>query len=96
MKVPLRVCETRLVSVAEIRELAKRFSADQLEHCLNNELEVSANECMQGGSPEEIVATLAEAEFVREQVERGVPLGDAIRELARRIRAVQRGGPDAI
>lgn len=33
---------------------------------------------------------LAEAEFVRDQVDRGVPLPDAIRELAGRMRAVQR------
>jgi hypothetical protein len=79
------------VAIATIRRLARQFDADQLERCLQEELQLGDNECIREGSRDEIVGELAKAEFVRHQVERGVALPDAIRELARRIRAVQRG-----
>lgn len=77
------------MSTATIRELARRFSAEQLEACLNAEIEIGSNPCVQDGRVQEVVSVLAEAEFVREQVERGVPPADAIRDLARRMRSVQ-------
>ena len=77
------------MSTANIRELARRFSAEQLEACLSAEIEAGTNPCLQGDTVQEVVNVLAEAEFVRAQVERGVPVADAIRELARRMRAVQ-------
>jgi hypothetical protein len=80
-----------MASIETIRELARRFTADQLEQCLNEEIAVGENACDQEGPADEVVGTLAEAEFVRQQVEDGVPVKDAVRELARRIRAVQHG-----
>jgi hypothetical protein len=79
------------VSMRQVRELASRFTADELERCLDAEITSGDNLCAHDGSLEEIVSTLAEAEFVRDEVEHGVPLQDAIRALARRIRAVQQG-----
>jgi hypothetical protein len=78
------------VPIATIRRLARQFDADELERCLQSELRLGDNECIRDGTRDEIVGELAKAEFVRQQVERGVALPDAIRELARRIRAVQR------
>jgi len=76
------------MSTATIRELARRFSAEQLEACMTAEIETGTNLCVQDGTVQEVVSVLAEAEFVREQVDRGVPRADAIRDLARRMRAV--------
>jgi hypothetical protein len=84
----------RDVTIATIRRLARQFDADELARCLEDELRLGGNECVRDGSRDEIVGELAKAEFVRHQVERGVALPDAIRELARRIRAVQQGFED--
>jgi hypothetical protein len=83
------------MAIATVRELARRFSAEELDRCLNAEISTGANVCVdEEGGTGEVVNTLAEAEFVRELVEQGVPLTDAIRELARRIRAFQRAEGD--
>lgn len=79
--------------IAEIRELARRYSPDELEECITRQLAEGSNPCDQGnGSTEEIINVLAKAEFVRARVNDGMSLGEAIRELGRRIRAVQDGG----
>lgn len=79
--------------IAEIRELARRYSPDQLEECINRQLSEGDNPCdEQGGSTEEIINVLAKAEFVRARINEGMSLGEAIRELGRRIRAAQGEG----
>jgi hypothetical protein len=75
--------------MATVSDLARRFSAEQLEECLQAEIDVGSNACLRNETAQEVVTALTEAEFVREQVERGIPLSDAVRHLARRIRALQ-------
>lgn len=79
----------------EIRELAARYSAAELDACLNAEITEGVNACHVEGDVGDVVNTLAEAEFVRERVEDGASLPDAVRELARRMRAVQELGSAA-
>lgn len=78
--------------IAEIRELARRFTPEELEGCIQQELADGENPCDQEGSIEETMNVLAKAEYVRHLVDQGTPLAAAIRELGRRIRAVQEGG----
>lgn len=75
--------------LAEIRALAQRFSPDELEACIRDQLEKGANVCEPSGRTEEIVGVLAKAEFVKALMEKGFTLPEAIRELGRRMRAVQ-------
>jgi phosphoribosyl-ATP pyrophosphohydrolase len=79
------------MDVREIKELAKKFSPEQIEGCIGQELETGANVCLRDESSEKVVNELAKAQFVRALVEKGVPLADALRELARRMRQVQQG-----
>jgi hypothetical protein len=81
-------------TIATVRRLASRFDASQLECCVKDELSMHENVCVHEGPHDEFVAELAKAEFVRKQVDHGVAPRDAIRELARRIRAVQRGSTE--
>lgn len=80
------------IHVAEIRELAKRFSADQIEHCMELVLQQQDNPCFDTREAEEAMNVLAKAEFVKSQMERGDTLAEAMRELGRRIRAAQGEG----
>lgn len=78
--------------LAEIRALAQRFSPEELEACIRDQLEAGANVCEPSGKTEEIVGVLAKAEFVKARMAQGTTLPEAIRELGRRIRAVQQQG----
>lgn len=75
--------------VKEVRELAKRFTPEQIESCLTQQLESGRNICLRNESSEFVISELAKAQFIREKVERGVGLADALRELARRMRVLQ-------
>jgi hypothetical protein len=78
--------------LAEIRALAQRFEPDELEACIRDQLEEGANVCEPSGKTEEIVGVLAKAEFVKARMAQGATLAEAMRELGRRIRAVQQQG----
>jgi hypothetical protein len=78
--------------LAEIRALAQRFSAEELEACIGDQLEKGANLCGPSGQTEEIIDVLARAEFVKVYMSKGATLREAVRELGRRIRAVQQQG----
>ena len=78
--------------LAEIRALAQRFRPEELEACIRDQLEEGANVCEPSGRTEEIVGVLAKAEFVKALTEKGFTLSEAVRELGRRIRAVQQQG----
>ncbi|MCX8069874.1 MAG: hypothetical protein N2738_05160 [Thermodesulfovibrionales bacterium] len=75
------------VDIAEIRSLASRFTTHDLELCMNQQINEGQNICKSSGHTEEIVNELAKANFVRELVDSGMPLNEAVRELAKRIRA---------
>jgi len=78
--------------LAEIRVLAQRFRPDELEACISDQLRTGANVCEPSGRTEEIVGVLAKAEFVKALTEKGFTLSEAIREIGRRMRAVQQQG----
>lgn len=77
----------------EIQELARRLDAEKLEECMQQQMEKGTNVCEDEGSVAEIMNILAKAEFVRKRTEEGMSTRDAVRELGRRIRAVQQAKP---
>ena len=78
--------------IPEVRELARRFSTDQIEGCIHHQLDEGSNPCAPDESAEEAMSVLAKAEYVRSLMEeQGLTLSAAIRELGRKIRAVQQG-----
>ncbi len=79
----------RQIDIKEIRDLARRFTPEEIDGCINQQIREGENLCQVSGSTEHVVSELAKAEFVREMVDKGTPLNDAVRELARRIRLSQ-------
>ncbi|WP_456400669.1 DUF6952 family protein [Persephonella sp.] len=77
------------MNIKEIRELAKKFSVEELENCISETIENGKNSCDLSGDVLEVVNTLAKAQTVKELMEQGMTEMEAIRELAKRIRAVQ-------
>ncbi|MHB1230958.1 MAG: hypothetical protein ACYCZQ_00030 [Burkholderiales bacterium] len=86
-----------VVAVAVVEEainspLAQHFSPDEIEACIGEQLQKGGNVCEPSGRTEEIVGVLAKAEFVKALMAKGATLPEAMRELGRRMRAVQQRG----
>ena len=80
------------MNIKEIKELAKRFTPEQIEKCIDQTLKIgkpTLKGCEVSGNVVDVLNTLAKAETVRELMEQGMTEVEAIRELARRIRKLQ-------
>lgn len=77
--------------VKEIKEIAKKFSPEQIEACITQQVETGENVCLEDGTSEKIINELAKARVVRGFMDKGISLADALRELARRMRLIQKG-----
>ncbi len=78
------------MDVKEIKELAKRFTPEQIEGCITQQLETGKNVCLKNPSAEYIINELSKAEFIKKLMAEGMELADALRELAKRMRSIQR------
>lgn len=79
------------IDIKEIKDLAKRFTSDDIESCIQQQLKEGENICDVKGPIEYVIGELAKAEVVKKLMEEGMSITDAVRELARRIRLVQKG-----
>lgn len=77
--------------IQHVRELAEKYSRDELEKCIDQQLGEQSNACFAGGDDIETMNVLAKASWIREQLESGAceSLTDAIRKLAASMRNVQ-------
>jgi len=71
-----------------LKKLAEKYTPDQLESCIRQQLSKGKNECELVDQNDEVIITLSKAEVVRELMDEGKTFSEALRELARRIRAV--------
>jgi len=83
--------EKQEIHLKEIRELAVRFTLEQIEGCIMQQIEEDTNICDVKGTTDHVINELSKAEFIREMMETGMTLNEAIRDLAKRIRLVQQG-----
>ena len=79
----------KIIDVREIRELAKKFSPDEIERCIELHLREVKHNCPLSGTTEHIINELSKAEFVRTRVDKGARPMDAVWELAEKIRRFQ-------
>ncbi|MDA8168443.1 MAG: hypothetical protein M0Z59_01935 [Nitrospiraceae bacterium] len=72
-----------------IRDIANKYSPEQIEECIIQQVETGANVCLEDEAHEKVVADLAKAAFVKTLMEEeGLSLPEALRELARRMRLI--------
>lgn len=80
-------------NISEIKRLAFRYSPDEIEFCITEQLEKGHNVCIRGKGSESVLNELAGASLVKRLMEeKGMPLSSALRELARRVRHVYHSG----
>jgi len=77
------------LEIKEVRELAKKFSPEEIEGCIGQQLETGENVCLRDESSERIISELAKAQFIRSMMDKGMTLPDSLRELARRMRSLR-------
>jgi len=82
------------VNIKQIKEIAGRYTPEQIEGCISRQLETGENICMKDGDSEKIINELSKAEVIREMTDKGMSLADALRELARRMRLFQSGSKE--
>lgn len=75
--------------IADIRRLAGHYGASAIEQCIQLALADQANPCYSAQETSETMNVLAKTGFVIGQMQRGMTLAQAMRELGRRMRAVQ-------
>ena len=83
MEIPFQPMDTR-----ELKKLIEKYGVGQLESCIRQQLERGENACELVDQEDEVIATLSKAGVVRELMDEGMTFTEALRELARRIRAV--------
>ena len=79
------------MDVKQIKDLAKRFSPEQIEGCITMQIQTGKNICLTDNNSEKIINELSKAEVIRDLMNTGMSLADALRELARRMRLIQSG-----
>ena len=72
----------------ELKNLVNKYSLQQLETCILQQLEKGENECNVVDPADDVVNELSKAEVVREMMDQGKSFSEALRELGRRIRDV--------
>ena len=82
------------MNIKQIKEIAGRYTPEQIEGCISRQLETGENICMKDGDSEKIINELSKAEVIREMTDKGMSLADALRELARRMRLFQSGSKE--
>jgi hypothetical protein len=73
---------------SELKRLAEKYSLEQLESCISQQLEKGENACDIVDETDEVVAELSKATVVRELMNKGLRFSEALRELGRRIRSI--------
>ncbi len=79
------------LDIKQIKEIAKRFTPEQIEGCITKQIDTGENACLRDDNSEKIINELAKAEVIRKMMDNGMSLPDALRELARRMRLVKSG-----
>lgn len=79
------------MDIKHIKDISKKYSPEQIESCIIQQIETGKNICHTDENSEKIINELSKAEVIRELVNTGMSLPDALRELARRMRQVEKG-----
>jgi hypothetical protein len=71
-----------------LRHLAQTYSIEQLNACVEELESTGACSCWQKDEPMDVMTDLLQAIEVRQALDRGEPLSEAIREFSKRVRSV--------
>ena len=76
------------MKTSEIKELVEKYSPEQLETCIAQQLDKGENLCNIVDQSDKVMDELSKAVVIQELMGQGMSFSEALRELGRRIRAV--------
>ena len=76
------------MKTSEIKDLVEKYSPEQLETCIKQQLDKGENSCNIVDQTDKVIAELSKATVVQELMGQGMSFSEALRELGRKIRAV--------
>jgi hypothetical protein len=79
------------MDIKQLRDIAKKYTPEEIEGCITQQIETGDNVCLTDANSEKIINELSKAEVIRQLMNEGMSLADALRELARRMRLAQAG-----
>lgn len=59
------------MDIREIKEIAKKYTPEQIEECITQQVETGKNICIENESTEKILSELSEAAFIRDLMGKG-------------------------
>lgn len=71
-------------SLKEIKELAKKFTAEELNLCIDQQLKKGKNICDVSGPTIEVLNILSKAEYVKNLMNQGISMTDAVANLQKK------------
>ena len=77
------------MDMKQIKDIAKKYTPEKIEGCITQQIETGKNVCLTDANSERIINDLSKAQVVRDFIDTGMTLADALRELARRMRLIQ-------
>jgi len=77
----------------ELKKLVDKYSIEQLESCIKEQLEKGENACSIIDESNEVITELSKATVVRDLMNKGMNFPEALRELGKRIRAIYHKEP---
>lgn len=80
--------------IEHVKSIAKRYDAYMIEEAIDLQIKNGTNPIFTEGTNEDVVSILAKAKFIRDQLDQGIKIRDALRELGRRTRMVVGGSND--
>ena len=72
--------------IAEIKNILSTFTSNEIEVCLDNQIQLNCNTCLNEADSIASVNVLTKAHYINGLVEQGDTLNNAIRKLGRQIR----------
>jgi hypothetical protein len=75
----------------QIKDIAQRYTPEEIEGCISQQVDTGKNTCLTDPHSEKIISQLSKAGVVKDFMNEGLSLADALRELARRMRLLQSG-----
>jgi len=65
------------MDIKHIREIANKYTPEQIEGCITQQIETGKNVCLTDETSEKIINELSKADVVRELMDQGMNLADA-------------------
>ena len=73
-------------NIGLMRKLVDNYNQNEIEQCIENQINIGCNACLQITDNDETINLLAKAGFMHSLISDGYTINNALRELGKRLR----------